>query len=99
MVRALFSVVVVVLLSAIAFLLYANYVHQERSFAPEITKGTPPLAPRPLIPIPVIEPPRPTPVLPEVHPPAPTPVPASPPEPEGRRTYTVVNGDSLWSIS
>ena len=103
MVRALFSVVVVVLLSAIAFLLYANYVHQERSAPPEITKGAPPPpAPRPAVPQPIIQPP---PVVPsvrprqeaEVHPPVPAPVPA--PEAEARRTYTVVSGDSLWIIS
>jgi nucleoid-associated protein YgaU len=108
MVRALFSVVVVLLLSAIAFLLYANYVHDERNStsASETLKGTPPPVPRPIVPLPIVQPPPQPQPAPEVqprerteaHPPAaPAPVPA--PEPEGRRTYTVVAGDSLWSIS
>jgi len=71
---------VVVLLSAIAFLLYANYVHEVRTSGPDISKGTPPPAPRPLIPLiplPIIQPPvqQPTPPAPrervEVGPPAP----------------------------
>jgi LysM repeat protein len=101
MVRALFSVVVVVLLSAIAFLLYANYVHQERSAPPDITKGAPPPAPKPAVPQPIVQPPAPPAPAPapevrakETRAAAPTPVPEEP-----RRTYTVVSGDSLWIIS
>jgi nucleoid-associated protein YgaU len=105
MVRALFSVVVVVLLSAIAFLLYANYVQQERAVAtPDTAHGTPPPAPRTVLPLPmpVIQPPapQPPPPAPEVRPRERVEVkPVAPPEPEGRRTYTVVAGDSLWIIS
>jgi LysM repeat protein len=102
MVRALFSVVMVVLLSAIAFLLYANYVRQEQSAPPEITKGTPPAAPRPAVPQPIVQPPAPPAPVPEVRPKetrVATPAPAPVPETEPRRTYTVVSGDSLWSIS
>ncbi len=115
MFRALFSVAIVLLLSTIALLLYANYVHDDKSTSATdvgLKSSPPPVAPRadpPPAPLPAPLP-APAPVTPE-KPVAVSPIkeqketkPKSEPRPKlepgpGQRTYVVESGDTLWSIS
>ena len=110
MFRALFSVAIVLLLSTIALLLYANFVHDDKSAGADTLLKPPPLPP---IVQPRAEPapiPAPQPLPPE-KPVAVSPLretkeakpksdPRAKPEPgPGQRTYVVESGDTLWNIS
>ncbi len=104
MFRALFSVAIVLLLSTIALLLYANYVHEEKPAIDLVAKGPPP-APAPKIePMPPVQPPPPTEPAVQPRPPKEVtkheqPKPKHPEPAPGQRSYVVEAGDSLWNIS
>jgi len=106
--RTVFGAVTVVLLAAIAYLLYANYVGGNKPLSTtldqpgDILPFTPQPAPLPIVtPPPVAPAPAPTPA--PIVQPQPTPAPAPAPVVEntapGKRTHVVQPGESLWTIS
>ncbi len=107
MFRALLSIVVIVLLAALIFLVYANLSLNDngrdafdRAAQPQEPIAVQPKAKEP----PVVPPPAPR-ELPKAEPPiaAPAPLPVPTPviaePPRGKRTHVVQPGESLWSIS
>ena len=98
MFRALFSVAIVLLLSTIALLLYANYVHDDKPAigndlaAKTLPPETPKIESPPAQPTPPIQPPAPQPRAEPPRPKHPEPAPS-------QRIYVVEPGDSLWNIS
>ncbi|HYF48979.1 MAG TPA: LysM peptidoglycan-binding domain-containing protein [Planctomycetota bacterium] len=101
--RTVFGAVTVVLLAAIAYLLYANYVGGNKPLATtldqpgDILPFT--LKPEPL---PIVTPPSapaPAPIVQPQPAPAPAPAPIVENTAPGKRTHVVQPGESLWTIS
>lgn len=97
MLRAVLSVITVLLFIAMGFLLYTgNYITDKKADSSDLTAGSQPPAP-PVQPVP---PPMPLPPIPVLPPPQPiVQAPPPPPAPRRKRTHVVQQGESLSSIS
>jgi len=97
--RTVFGAITVVLLAAIAYLLYANYVGGNKPLATTLDQPGDLLSLTPPSPVPVPPPAAPVPA-PVVHAPiVPSPAPVVENNAPGKRTHVVQPGESLWTIS